>query len=103
MNMSLMHRATGVGMALGVSGASIGLVATGTDFSAALATLAALPAPVIFLGKFTMAWPFTYHTFNGVRHLAWDAVLGFEIPQLYKSGWFVVGSSAIAAAGLAVL
>jgi succinate dehydrogenase/fumarate reductase cytochrome b subunit len=30
---------------------------------------AALPAPLFFLGKASVAVPFTYHSFNGIRHL----------------------------------
>ncbi len=34
-----------------------------------------------------------FHTFNGVRHLAWDAGYGFAIKDLYKSGYAVLGTS----------
>ena len=30
-----------------------------------------------------------YHLLNGIRHLAWDAGMGFEIPEFYASGWTV--------------
>jgi succinate dehydrogenase / fumarate reductase cytochrome b subunit len=39
-------------------------------------------------------WGFTfslfYHLGNGVRHLAWDAGLGFDLDKLRFSGWLVV-------------
>jgi succinate dehydrogenase / fumarate reductase cytochrome b subunit len=36
-----------------------------------------------------------YHLCNGIRHLAWDVGLGFEIPNFYRSGWAVVIASAL--------
>lgn len=92
-----------------------------------------LPAPVIFLGKLGLAFPFTYHTTNGIRHLVslehthlvapclaraaqpshphpprarlqmWDTVKGLDIASVYKSGWTTLGISSAAAVGLALL
>jgi succinate dehydrogenase cytochrome b556 subunit len=50
-----------------------------------------------------LAWPVTYHLLNGVRHLAWDLGKGFKIPELYKSGYVVLGLSVISALVLAIL
>jgi succinate dehydrogenase / fumarate reductase cytochrome b subunit len=30
-----------------------------------------------------------YHLLNGIRHLLWDAGWGFEIPEVYRTGWTV--------------
>ena len=60
-------------------------------------------APLIFLAKFALAWPVTFHLLNGCRHLAWDMGKGFKIPDLYKTGYAVVGVSAVAAVMLALL
>ena len=60
-------------------------------------------APLIFMAKVVLAWPITYHLFNGVRHLAWDMGMGFKIADLYKSGWTVVTLSVIFAVALAML
>ena len=39
-------------------------------------------------------WGFTFslffHLANGLRHLAWDAGLGFDLDKLRVSGWLVV-------------
>ena len=32
-----------------------------------------LPEAVKYAGKVILAAPFSYHTFNGLRHLAWDS------------------------------
>ncbi|HXM85416.1 MAG TPA: succinate dehydrogenase, cytochrome b556 subunit [Stellaceae bacterium] len=31
-----------------------------------------------------------YHLLNGIRHLAWDIGLGFELKTVYRTGWAVV-------------
>lgn len=51
--------------------------------------------------KFGVALPFTFHGFNGVRHLVWD--LGYDIgnKQVQRSGWAVVGLSVVGAGVLA--
>ena len=36
-----------------------------------------------------------YHFFGGLRHLAWDAGYGFDLPQVYASGWAVVAATGI--------
>ena len=49
-----------------------------------------------FIGRlllFGWTWALFYHLCNGIRHLAWDAGFGFEIPNLYRSGWAVVAAS----------
>lgn len=38
---------------------------------------------------------FFYHLLNGIRHLAWDAGFGFELPTAYKSGYAVLIGTAI--------
>ena len=58
---------------------------------------------IIFATKFILAWPVMFHLWNGFRHLAWDMGHGFKIPELYKTGWFVVGLSVLTALGLAAI
>ena len=43
-----------------------------------------------FFGRVcTVAWVFAlfYHLLNGIRHLCWDVGWGFELPQVYVSGY----------------
>jgi len=42
------------------------------------------------LALFGWTLAFFYHLFNGIRHLAWDAGWGFELPAAYRSGWAVI-------------
>lgn len=46
---------------------------------------------LINLLSFSTGTAIAFHTFNGVRHLAWDAGYGFAIKDLYKSGYAVLG------------
>jgi succinate dehydrogenase / fumarate reductase, cytochrome b subunit len=48
-----------------------------------------------------LGWTFSlfFHLCNGIRHLAWDTGYGFDLKQVYFTGWVVVGASA----GLTVL
>ena len=36
---------------------------------------------------------FFLHFCGGIRHLVWDTVRGFELRQIYLSGWIVVAAS----------
>ena len=94
--LSILHRATGVALSVG----DIALVAW---LAAASAGPVAYGQAQILFGSVWFlpligAWVFCgfYHFANGIRHLAWDAGWGFEISQVYRSGWAVVTFSLIA-------
>ncbi|OJJ65066.1 hypothetical protein ASPSYDRAFT_141060, partial [Aspergillus sydowii CBS 593.65] len=55
-----------------------------------------------FALKFAVALPFSFHSFNGVRHLIWDTGSMFTNKQVAVSGWTVVGASVVAAFMLAL-
>ncbi len=38
---------------------------------------------------------FFLHLCGGIRHLAWDALYGFELSQVYATGWTVVIASIV--------
>jgi succinate dehydrogenase / fumarate reductase cytochrome b subunit len=38
---------------------------------------------------------FFLHLCGGIRHLIWDTVRGFELRQIYASGWIVVAASVV--------
>jgi succinate dehydrogenase (ubiquinone) cytochrome b560 subunit len=63
------------------------------------AAFAAWPLFAKLAVKMTCALPFTFHCFNGVRHLIWDFGIQITNPQVIRSGWTVVGLS-VASAGL---
>jgi len=48
---------------------------------------------------FLWTFAFFFHMCNGIRHLFWDAGMGFDLKMVYLSGRITVG----AAAGLTLL
>ena len=88
--MSISHRATGVVLA----GGSLVLVywlvavASGPDaFADAQARLGSLPGRVVLL---IVTFSLFYHLGNGIRHLFWNAGLGFELRTAHASGVIVI-------------
>lgn len=67
------------------------------------AAFATWPAALKVLTKLTLAFPFTFHSFNGIRHLAWDMGTGITNQQVKTTGWTVVGLSAVSALALALM
>lgn len=67
------------------------------------AAFGSLPLLAKVACKGTVAFPFVYHSLNGLRHLMWDAGRGFTNQQVIKTGWTVVGLSAASALLLAFL
>jgi len=64
------------------------------------ASFAALPLVVKVLIKSFFAIPFTFHGFNGIRHLIWDVGAQLTNKQVIATGWTVVGLSVVSALGL---
>ncbi|KAL2146543.1 hypothetical protein VTI28DRAFT_3433 [Corynascus sepedonium] len=57
------------------------------------ASFGALPLAVKGGLKFLAAWPFTFHFFNGIRHLLFDMAVGFKRQTIVKTGWYIWGAS----------
>ena len=68
-----------------------------------VAAFAGLGAITKGLIKFGFALPFTYHSFNGVRHLIWDSGRQLTNKQVQVGGWTVVAISVVSALGLAMI
>jgi succinate dehydrogenase / fumarate reductase cytochrome b subunit len=92
--LSILHRATGVALAAGLLLLVCWLlaVASGAAFYDAVQAFNAH-----WVGRTLLfGWSFAlfFHLCNGIRHLAWDAGHGYEMDQVHRSGWLVVGASA---------
>ena len=94
--LSILHRFTGVALALGLVALSYWFVslAGGPGSYAAAARLLASPVGLVCLFGWTFS--FLFHLFNGMRHLCWDVGLGFERTQRHASGWIAVLAAACA-------
>ena len=91
--LSILHRLTGVALAAGTLLLVWWLVAAAAG-PEAFGTVQAFVGS--WLGRLLLlGWTFAllYHLCNGVRHLVWDVGWGFELTQVYASGWIVVGAS----------
>ncbi|GAM84012.1 hypothetical protein ANO11243_020030 [Dothideomycetidae sp. 11243] len=72
--------------------------------SASLAAgFAAWPLAAKFAAKFAVSLPFTFHSFNGLRHLVWDAGKMITNKQVSQTGWTVVGLTGITSLILAMM
>lgn len=103
--LSITHRFTGLAQSGIMYGYALLAVASSQNHAAVLAQVQALglgPA-IITTAKFAIAWPFVYHLLNGFRHLSWDMGKGFQMTDLYKTGWTVVALSVVFAAALALM
>jgi succinate dehydrogenase / fumarate reductase cytochrome b subunit len=93
---SIMHRATGVALAVGTLLMTWWLVAAASS-EAAFATVQYFmgsPLGLLFLFGWTLA--LVYHLLNGIRHLAWDAGFGFDAPDYQNTGKAVlIGTAAL--------
>ena len=88
--LSILHRLTGIALALGLAALCYWLVALAggaSDYDAAMRLLSSAPGWILLIG---WTFAFFYHLMNGVRHLVWDAGFGFERSQRNASGWFAV-------------
>ena len=93
--LSILHRLTGVALAFGTFLLVYWLAAAAggaETFESAQDLVGSFIGRLLLFG-----WTFSlfFHFCNGIRHLFWDAGRGFELPDLYRSGWMVLGASGV--------
>lgn len=67
--------------------------ASGPDaFSRFQSVIGSWPGQILLLGA---TFAFFMHLCGGIRHLVWDTARGFELRQIYASGWIVVVASVV--------
>jgi succinate dehydrogenase / fumarate reductase cytochrome b subunit len=91
--LSILHRATGLALAVGTMFLVWWLfaAASGADaFATAQAFWFSWFGRLLLFG---WTWSLFYHLSNGIRHLFWDAGYGYELKTTYASGWTVVVAS----------
>jgi succinate dehydrogenase / fumarate reductase cytochrome b subunit len=96
MTLSILHRGTGLALAVGflVLAAWLVSAASGAVEYADFMALVATPFGRLLMIGWTFA--FFYHLANGIRHLVWDAGHGFEKSQATASAWFVLVTATVA-------
>ena len=91
--LSILHRLTGLGLAAGAAVLVAWLIAAAHGAAAFDAAQSIAGAWYGRLLLFLWAFALFYHLCNGIRHLAWDAGLGFDLKTTYLTGWIAVVSA----------
>ncbi|HHW4678950.1 MAG TPA: succinate dehydrogenase, cytochrome b556 subunit [Xylella sp.] len=84
---SILHRATGIFLSLGVFVIAAGLLALMFSSTAWDCFRSYIN---VWYGQFFLlvwTWCFSYHLCNGIRHLAQDFGYGFSISSFLRSSW----------------
>ena len=92
---SILHRITGSFLALGILALVYWLAAAATSAQAFDQAQAIASSILGRIALFLWTGAFFYHLLNGIRHLAWDAGWGFELPTAYRTGWTVLIGSVV--------
>jgi len=94
--LSIMHRFTGIALSVGMLLLVAWLVAAAKSpaaYAAVAGFIGSWIGLVLLFGWTAALW---FHLLNGIRHLAWDACLGYDLPTTHRSGWAVViGTAAL--------
>jgi succinate dehydrogenase / fumarate reductase cytochrome b subunit len=87
---SILHRATGIALAVGTLLVVWGLLAlaAGESHFDRFKTCIGSPLGIVLLVGWS--WALFYHLCNGIRHLVQDTGAGYAIPQFVRSSWLSV-------------
>ena len=93
--LSILHRGTGVFLALGTPLLVFWLMTLAAGPEAYASLQHCFTNWFVRLVLFGWTFALFYHLCNGIRHLFWDIGKGFELDNLYKSGWAVVITASV--------
>ncbi|MET0331191.1 MAG: succinate dehydrogenase, cytochrome b556 subunit [Dyella sp.] len=92
---SIVHRATGVALAVGTLLVIWGLLALASGAQAYAHFKTYLGSPIGLILLVGWSWALFFHLCNGIRHLVQDAGAGYEIKQFVRSSWMSVIASVV--------
>lgn len=92
---SIVHRATGVALAVGSLLVVAGLIHLAAGEESYTYFKGILGSPLGMIVLFGWSWALFYHLCNGIRHLLQDAGLGYEIATFVRSSWMSVAGSIV--------
>ncbi len=93
--LSIVHRGAGIALGVGAAFFACWLLAAAAGpeaFRCAQEFFGSILGIVVLAG---FSFALFYHLCNGIRHLFWDAGIGLELDQAYRSGWAVVGGAVL--------
>jgi succinate dehydrogenase / fumarate reductase cytochrome b subunit len=100
---SILHRLTGSGLYVGAIIFmlwALSLASGGEGYASFTGVMGSIPGKLVLFGLTLCVF---YHLCNGIRHLFWDAGLGFEIKTATTSAWLVIGLAVVLSVGFWVL
>lgn len=95
MALSILHRATGIGLCAALPVFVCWLVALGRGPEDYALFTACLTAPLGKLFLMGWSWALCYHLCSGARHLLWDMGIGLELKGVYTGGYLAIGISTL--------
>ncbi len=96
MMLSILHRATGITLSIGLILLTWWLVALASGPDAFEPVRWLVDSWFGGLVLFVYTYVAFHHCLSGIRHLAWDAGYGFELRAAYRSGYGVfIGAAAL--------
>lgn len=87
---SILHRATGIALAVGTLLVVWGLLALADGESHFDQFKTCIGSPLGIALLVGWSWALFYHLCNGIRHLVQDTGAGYAIPQFVRSSWLSV-------------
>lgn len=93
--LSIANRITGVALSVCAVVLVVWLIAAASGpnaYSWFQVLIRSWPGQILLLAA---TFAFFLHLCGGIRHLVWDTVRGFELRQIYASGWIVVAASVV--------
>lgn len=93
--LSISHRFAGVALTGWAAILGYGCLVMPHDASHYIAALEAmqLSTPALFCIKYVLAFPFAYHTCNGIRHFCWDSGKFLTMKEVYSTGYIMFGTA----------
>ena len=95
--LSILHRLTGLALTVAAFGLVIWLMAAASGSASYERAFAFFSSVPVRLALAAIVFCFFFHLANGIRHLFWDAGIGFAREQIRVSGWSVVALAGVAA------
>ena len=93
--LSIMNRMSGIATSIGTLLMVWWLVASAGSPHAFAAMQGFMASPIGLILLFGWTLGLVYHFVGGLRHLAWDAGYGFDLPEVYASGWAAIIATAV--------
>ncbi|MGA9026500.1 MAG: succinate dehydrogenase, cytochrome b556 subunit [Steroidobacteraceae bacterium] len=98
--LSILHRITGLALALGFLALTYWLVALAGGAAAYSSAARFFAGPLAGAALVGWTFAFFYHLLNGIRHLAWDVGVGFDRAHSRLSGLLAMLAAVLLTAGL---